>query len=746
MNKLIKRAYTFSDLCLVPRMSTIKSRLDVNLETYLTRQTKVAFPLVPSNMDTVISPELSSILIENGSYPINHRFSPLDDQLQFVTKFEDKCYISAGVVLKNEEERLDKLLPYARGVCFDVAHGHTDSMIEAIKYVKRNYPDKEVIAGNICTREAYEDLANVGADALKIGVGPGCFSGDTRILMSNGTYKNIKDIEEGNEIINKNGIPKLVKRKIYKGKRKVIKIKNGLSYKYTTVTPDHNFWIGDLSSSSDECISSCGIAKLLDKMAKTKPKTSKYKWQEIGKSDKKKTMLLFPNDIKWNLSDNLNIDMTIFSKKYKLIDKIVTSKNYSINKTITESYDLGYIFGTYLGDGHARIYVNNANKTECGDTCWYFGGHEIDIAKKLNDCIKNVFGINSIIKKLKDKNVILVKQYNKNITKLLLEFSKKTGKHLPSKYYCLNKEYIKGIYDGLIDSDGHREKSKVCNNIDIFMNTSTHLIELFNWCCINLNKSFGSFQQKSSCGLKNFNTDNLCDSYRVKTHSSNRFTKNYIYTRILDITDDDDEEDVWDLEIDCDTHSFIADNVIVHNSACSTRRVTGMGVPQLSAIMDCAEAFPLVNVPIIADGGVESSGEVAKALAAGAHTVMMGKLFSKTFESAAKKFYWNAHSKTYYPIYKINENMQLYVKYRGQASSDFQNEFYGAMRKGIAPEGEAFYTPISSSVQQIIDKLNGGLRSSMTMSGARTIEEFQENAIFREVLPGYQIESSIRKD
>jgi IMP dehydrogenase len=370
MSRIVKKAYSFNDLCLIPKMSKIKSRMDVNISTRLTKKTKIDIPIVASNMESVMSYELAQKLIDLGTHPIYHRFSDLEDQLKFATQFEDKYYMSAGTKIENEKKRVEQLLPYARGVCYDVAHGHTLDMIEMIEWTKKNFPEKEVIAGNICTPEAVIDLSEAGADALKIGIGPG--------------------------------------------------------------------------------------------------------------------------------------------------------------------------------------------------------------------------------------------------------------------------------------------------------------------------------------------------------------------------------------------------------AACTTRKITGVGVPQLSSIMECYEISKEYDIPLISDGGIETSGDMSKAISAGASSVMIGKLFAQTIESVSNKVLYEKDNNN--NIKEVNneiikfylagfignkvlerDNKQiLYCKYRGQASKDFQKEYYGEMREGIAPEGESFYLPLKYMCRELIKELTGGLRSSMSMQGAESIEKLHEIAEFREVLQGYTVESSVR--
>ncbi len=166
-----KRAHTFDDVALVPQFNNVPSRTEPCLETWLTKQKKIENPLLCSNMDTAISEELADVLLKVGSVPIFHRFTTFEVQEKWVKKYQGKTYISCGI-LKLDETR--KLLDLgAIGVCIDVAHGHSDRMFHFIEELKRTHPDKEVIAGNVCTAMAYHDLVNAGADAVKVGVGPG---------------------------------------------------------------------------------------------------------------------------------------------------------------------------------------------------------------------------------------------------------------------------------------------------------------------------------------------------------------------------------------------------------------------------------------------------------------------------------------------------------------------------------------------------------------------------------------------
>lgn len=341
----MRQALTFDDVALVPRYNNVESRTEPDLSSWLTKNLTIGMPLVPANMDTVIGSELANIIVANGGIPIFHRFTDFDTQQEWVEEFNGRVVLSCGVGKFDEISKLADLGPAA--LCIDVAHGHSDRMVHLVESLKSHYPSVDIIAGNVCTARAYHDLVNAGADAVKVGIGPG--------------------------------------------------------------------------------------------------------------------------------------------------------------------------------------------------------------------------------------------------------------------------------------------------------------------------------------------------------------------------------------------------------AACTTRVVTGFGVPQFTAIRDCAEEAAHFRVPIIADGGIRNSADIVKALAAGAATVMMGKIFALTEESAAEKVETDrVHSAT-------DMRIATMAKYRGQASEDFQNEFYGGLKEKTVAEGTDFWAPVTGSAQDVIDNLLGGVRSGLTYAGARSINELQRKAEFVQVTQAYTTESNPRR-
>jgi len=185
-NYRFDKGYTFDDVALVPQFNNVPSRTEPMLDSWLTKNRKLGIPILCANMDTTISEELAEILLEKGSVPIYHRFTKdFKNQEAWVKKFGGKTFVSCGIG-KERIKEVRKLFDMgAAGVCVDVAHGHSERMLHFIEELKQTHPDRDVIAGNVCTPMAYQDLVNAGADAVKVGVGPGAAC-TTRIITGFG--------------------------------------------------------------------------------------------------------------------------------------------------------------------------------------------------------------------------------------------------------------------------------------------------------------------------------------------------------------------------------------------------------------------------------------------------------------------------------------------------------------------------------------------------------------------------------
>lgn len=146
-------------------------------------------------------------------------------------------------------------------------------------------------------------------------------------------------------------------------------------------------------------------------------------------------------------------------------------------------------------------------------------------------------------------------------------------------------------------------------------------------------------------------------------------------------------------------------------SMCTTRIITGHGLPQLTAIALAVSVAKKHNIPVIADGGLKNSGDIVKALAAGASSVMVGSLVSGTLETPGE----------------LKGGMK---QYRGMASKSAQVSWRGEMPQGMAAEGESTQIPCKGSVANVVEELMGGLRSGMTYLGVDNLAAMSESALF----------------
>ena len=161
-------------------------------------------------------------------------------------------------------------------------------------------------------------------------------------------------------------------------------------------------------------------------------------------------------------------------------------------------------------------------------------------------------------------------------------------------------------------------------------------------------------------------------------------------------------------------------------SICTTRVVAGVGVPQLTAVMDCAEEAAKSGVPVIADGGIRTSGDMAKALAAGASAVMIGSLLAGTEEAPGETFLYQGRS------YKSYRGMgSVGAMARGSADRYFQQDIKDQLK--LVPEGIEGQVAYKGPAREVIHQLVGGVRAAMGYTGSATIDELQKRARFIQI-------------
>ena len=643
--------YDFSDVLLKPNNSSVYSRKDVNLTRKIyfpmSGQTWEGTPIIASNMDTIGTYEIYQVLSKYKIITCFHKFYNVED-LEKMELDSNYFMISTGIN-DNDLERLNKIIEKidVKFICVDVANGYMNKLIDFCSNLRTLYPNKIIIAGNIVCENRTKELIKYGkVDIVKVGIGSGCFDADTKILLADGSYKNIIDIEENDKIINKDGKSVNVLKRIYKGKRKVIKLDHNNYHNETLVTPDHNYWIGNLNDLSINTIKKTSIIKLFEKNKK-----DKYNWTDINKVNFDKQYNLLPKDIDWNLPEKLKLDLSLYKNKNSdFDDDYIYIDGYRYDRFIEFDENFGLIIGNYLYN------VNNI--------------------KNIRNYINN-FKISENLKTSKH---------------LIKNFLNSIDNKLPVKYYNKNINFIKGLYKGLLNLN---EDDYLCDKHEYKLNNN--LNDLFYFCILSLGFGFKINNKNKVLINKNFKlNDYLVGKFKNKINK-------------------DEIIDTYDLEVDSDCHSFIANNSIVHNSACLTRSQTGIGVPQLSAIDECSSKAHDLNSFIIGDGGITCAGDISKGFGAGADFIMIGGLFSGHDENPGE-------------IIEV-EDKKFKIFY-GMSSKTSMEKNYGKMNEYRSSEGRSCKIPYKGNLENTLLNLLGGVRSTCTYIGADNIEDMPERSKF----------------
>jgi inosine-5'-monophosphate dehydrogenase len=592
----------------------------------------------------------------------------------------------------------------------DTAHGHSLGVVQMVSRISGLSGDFEVIAGNIATGEAAEALIDAGADAVKAGVGPGCFAAGTRVLMANASYKNIEDVVAGDRVINMRGEPVTVNRAWCTGIREVMAVRHVNWPGETIVTADHNFFVGDLSTRNAKAVASVGFVRAPEQP--TRWGESKLRWKEVGEAADH--AFLLPRRIAFELPDEFRIDLDHLAVRKGNLTRYRTE--------IEDSYDLGFMFGAFLGDGDA--FLNTNGRSEIGRVAWTFGADEMDIALGLADSVMAATGVYPKITRVESS--IRVHLYSLQWARVMTRFGRRDLKHLPDEYRSANPLYLNGLFHGLLARGGWVGRDGRLS----FRNTSLELVELFSVLCYLIRGSFPNVRvEAGAAGGLVGTTDSGCRaSYlaRLNVTHAKRHLEEFQVVNTLGTRDLEIAVPVYDIEVDCSTHSFIADNAIVHNSICTTRVVAGVGMPQLTAVDDIARAAGVHGVPVICDGGMVSSGDVAKAIAAGADTVMLGSMLAGTDEAPGDVVYSHGERfKEYRGMGSIGA-----MKARGFSRDRY---FQGDVEdvEKLVPEGIEGRVPYKGALSGVVHQIVGGVRQAMGYCGATTIEAMKQARFVR---------------
>ena len=203
------RALTYDDVLIVPQKSDVRSRRTPDISSRLTKSITIEKPFVAANMDTITEKEMAMAMNELGAVGILHRFMPIEDQVEQIRFLKESGLqvISASIGVNQDfKERAKSLVDAGVNLMtIDIAHGHSVSMLETLSWLKDSFPELQVIAGNVATPQATLDLIEAGADAIKVGIGPGSMC-TTRVITGCGVPQ-LTAVAICSEVAKEKGVP-----------------------------------------------------------------------------------------------------------------------------------------------------------------------------------------------------------------------------------------------------------------------------------------------------------------------------------------------------------------------------------------------------------------------------------------------------------------------------------------------------------------------------------------------------------
>lgn len=199
---------TFDDVLLIPQRTTLASRSEVDLTTQLTPKITLKMPIISANMDTVTESAMAIEMARAGGIGIIHRFLTIEREVEEVKKVKKAGFlVGAAVGIKDDHiERTEALIKSKVDVIvIDIAHGHSKHLVKVLRQLKKMFKKTEFIAGNVATAEGTEELIKNGADAIKVGIGPGALC-TTRIVAGAGVPQ-LTAVEDAVTVAKKYAIP-----------------------------------------------------------------------------------------------------------------------------------------------------------------------------------------------------------------------------------------------------------------------------------------------------------------------------------------------------------------------------------------------------------------------------------------------------------------------------------------------------------------------------------------------------------
>ena len=734
--------------------------------------------------------KVEKLLLVDDQYKLRGLITIKD--IDKLTSFPHACKDRRGrlrvgaAVGVHDYERAESLLRAGVDVLVvDSAHGHSANVIQTVTEVKRRF-GIDVIAGNVATAEGARALVQAGADAVKVGIGPGsiCLSQNALILMGDSSVKRIADVRVGELVVTHLGrVRPVTKTYRHRHQGTMIALNAGGCPGTLEVTPNHEFLA--IAFDVPDKLRAKNGAKYFYRKKKYNQGVRWVPADQLRPQD----VLAIPRrrfEVEAHVFDlaavvphyqtdgqslwankpsrNFNAETyealagrfgttarvigTIVKRQRRgrdplgdAVEAYLQEKGYlremhplRLPRFVPLTAELMRLLGYYASEGYC---VGKANNRQAR---FAFGDHETAYTQDVCRLIREVFGYTDSVTRPTPRHAFEVMVYNHAIARFFETYipGKAPEKKLPG--YVLNqpRESLRQLLIGMLRGDGHLKDSRRI----AYKTASPHLAHqvadiLLSLGYLPLIQSYASKRPGWSTTYQVRISGAQCRRFaeefpelkleypaEVKIKQDVFADDNYLYVVLRSVKRLEGQDlDVFNLEV-AEDHTYVANRVAVHN--CTTRIISGVGVPQITAIAQVAEGVADSGVPLIADGGIRYSGDITKALAAGAHCVMLGGLFAGLAESPGQLIIYKGRSfKTYRGMGSIGAMMS--------GSSDRYRQQANSAGDKLVPEGVEGRVPYKGQLAPFVYQLVGGLRAGMGYCGTRNIEELRTRTRFIKV-------------
>lgn len=423
---------------------------------------------------------------------------------------------------------------------------------------------------------------------------------------------------------------------------------------------------------------------------------------------------------------NMQVNQYLVSVSYQR-----TIEANKVNRFVPLDDKLMKLFGYFVAEGYVAGAKNNRQ------LCFAFSKGETAYHNEIIELVKDIFGYPSTkVIESKTKDAAYVHVFSHIIASFferLFPLGAK-NKKLPEIVLMQDEKLISKLVNTAFNGDGSTKDYRRATYSSVSHSLAFQMAEAL--IRLGFLPSIRSEKGRKPAWSKRYKVSvsgRQFEDFMKKIYPERSFEKTektmqqvwadqeYIYYSINSVEEKQKETVVYNLEVDED-NSYLANRMAVHN--CTTRVIAGVGVPQISAIIECAKEAKKADIPLIADGGIKYSGDIVKALAAGASSVMLGSLLAGCEETPGKTVYLNNRKfKQYRGMGSIS------AMEKGSKDRYFQSEIMQSSK--LVPEGIEGVVPFKGTIEEVLYQLVGGIRSGMGLTGSATVKDLWKAKMIR---------------